>query len=180
MRKSVSLSLIAAGLALAATPAAAQYAQATPQAVDPAAAQAQSVLLPNNGGLQLASGQRVTVGVDAATGALSIVGAEPLGFNAVAPGPGGGASVASTAQPGTVVYSLQGPVLKVENGLATPFNYSAVATLDIGGQTSSQTVKTCTVLPGRVAFEMWSATVKVPSVVLGAPVAYAGVPGCSN
>ena len=86
----------------------------------------------------------------------------------------------STAQPGTVVYSLQGPVLKIENGLATAFNYSAVAALEIGGEARNQTVKTCTVMPGRVAFEMWSAMVKVPSVVLGAPVAYAGAPGCSN
>ena len=180
MRNSVSVSLIAAGVVLGATPAAAQYAQATPQAADPVAAQVQSVLLPGNGGLQLASGQRVTVGVDAVTGALSILSAEPLGFNAVAPGPGGSASVPSTAQPGTVVYSLQGPVLKIENGLATAFNYSAVAALEIGGEARNQTVKTCTVMPGRVAFEMWSAMVKVPSVVLGAPVAYAGAPGCSN
>ena len=180
MRKSVSVSLISVSLLVAATPAFAQYAQATPQAADPVAIQAQSVLLPNNGGLQLASGQRVTVGVDAVTGALSLLSAEPLGFNAVAPGPGGSASVPSTAQPGTVVYSLQGPVLKIENGLATPFNYSAVAALEIGGEVTNQTVKTCTVLPGRAAFEMWSATVKVPSVVLGAPVAYTGAPGCTH
>jgi hypothetical protein len=174
------LSLIAAGFVATATPAAAQYAQATPQAADVAPPQMESQLLPNNGGLQLASGQRVTVAVDAITGALSIVSTEALGFNAVAPGPGGASGVASTAQPGTVVYSLQGPVLKIENGLATPFNYSAVAALEVNGQASSQTVKTCTVLPGRVAFEMWSATVKIPSVVLGAPVAYAGVPGCGG
>ena len=180
MRKCVSLSLIAASLLAAATPAAAQYAQATPQAAEIAAPQMESQLLPDNGGLQLASDQRVTVAVDGATGALSIVNSEALGFNAVAPGPGGAASVPSTAQPGTVVYSLQGPVLKIENGLATAFNYSAVAALDVNGQASSQTVKTCTVLPGRVAFEMWSATVKIPSVILGAPVAYAGVPGCGG
>jgi hypothetical protein len=180
MRNCLCFSLIAASLAAAATPAAAQYAQATPSAAEAAPAQMESQLLPNNGGLQLASGQRVTVAVDATTGALSIVSTEALGFNAVAPGAGGASSVASTAQPGTVVYSLQGPVLKVENGLATAFNYSAVATLDIAGQSSTQTVKTCTVLPGRVAFEMWSATVKVPSVVVGAPVAYAGVPGCGG
>jgi hypothetical protein len=174
------LSVIVAGLVAGATPALAQYAQATPRAAELAPPQMQSQLLPNNGGLQLASGQRVTVAVDPITGALSIVSAELLGFNAVAPGPGGSASVASTAQPGTVVYSLQGPVLKIENGLATAFNYSAVAALEINGQLSNQTVNTCTVLPGRVAFEMWSATVKIPTVVLGAPVAYAGVPGCSG
>ena len=71
-------------------------------------------------------------------------------------------------------------MLKIENGLVMPFNYSAVATLDVNGQMSTQTVKTCTVLPGRVAFEMWSATVKIPSVILGAPIAYAGVPGCGG
>lgn len=179
MRNIILSSLTVAAVGLAVSPAAAQYAQATPQAAEISPAQMESQLLPNNGGLQLASGQRVTVAVDAA-GALSILSTEPLGFNAVAPGPGGGASVPSTAQPGTVVYSLQGPVLKIENGLATPFNYSAVAALDIGGQLTNQTVKTCTVLPGRVAFEMWSASVKVPSVVLSAPVAYAGVPGCSH
>ena len=180
MRKCVSLSLIAAGFVAVTSPAAAQYAQATPSVADAPPAQVESQLLPDNGGLQLASGQRVTVAIDPATSALSIVSTEALGFNAVAPGPGGAASVASTAQPGTVVYSLQGPVLKIENGLATAFNYSAVAALDINGQASSQTVKTCTVLPGRVAFEMWSATVKIPSVVLGAPVAYAGEPGCGG
>jgi hypothetical protein len=180
MRNCVSLFLIAAGVAAVASPAAAQYAQATPSAAEVALMQMESQLLPNNGGLQLASGQRVTVAVDPTTGALSILSTEALGFNAVAPGPGGGASVASTAQPGTVVYSLQGPILKVENGLSTAFNYSAQASLDIGGQPTTQTVKTCTVLPGRVAFEMWSATVKVPSVVVGAPVAYAGVPGCGG
>lgn len=179
MRTRASLSLIAAGLALVSTPAAAQYAQATPQAVDAAPMQMQSQLLPNNGGLQLGSGQRVTVAVDAA-GALSIVSTEALGPNSLAPGRDGAASVASTAQPGTVVYSLQGPILKVENGLTSAFNYSAVAALDVGGQTTNQTVKTCTVLPGRAAFEMWSATVKVPSVVVGAPVAYAGTPGCTS
>lgn len=179
MRELVFPSLIAAGLAMAAMPAAAQYAQATPQAADAAAVQVDSVLLPNNGGLQLATGQRVTLSVDAA-GVLSLVSVEPLGFNAVAPGPGGAASVASTAQPGTVAYSLQGPVLKIESGLSTPFNYSATASLDINGQLVNQTPKTCTVLPGRVAFEMWSATVKVPTVVLGAPVATTAPAGCTG
>lgn len=179
MRKLVFPSLIAAALAVAATPACAQYAQATPQAADAAAVQVDSVLLPNNGGLQLATGQRVTLSVDAA-GLLSLVRIEPLGFNAVAPGPGGASSVASTAQPGTIAYSLQGPVLKIENGLATPFNYSAAASLDINGQLVNQTVKTCTVLPGRVAFEMWSANVKVPTVVLSAPVASTTAPGCTG
>lgn len=179
MRELVFPGLLASGLALAATSASAQYAQATREAAPAAAVQVDSVLLPNNGGLQLATGQRVTLSVDAA-GVLALVSVEPLGFNAVAPGPGGAASVASAAQPGTVIYSLQGPVLKVENGLSIPFNYSAAASLDVNGQLVNQTIKTCTVLPGRVAFEMWSATVKVPTVVLGAPVAATGAPGCTG
>lgn len=178
MRKIFYPTLIALAAAIATTPAAAQYAQRTAEPSAVAAPVANSVLLENNGGLQLASGQRVTVAVDAA-GILSITNTEQLGWNAVAPGPGGSASVASTAQPGTVIYSLLGPVLKIESGLATPFNYSAVASLEQNGQLTSQPVKTCTVMPGRVAFEMWSATVNVPSVVVGPPVSYAGAPGCN-
>lgn len=138
-----------------------------------------SVLLAAGQGVNLLSGERVTVAVDA-TGAVSISKIEKLGWNAVAPGVGGTSSVSSTAEPGTIVYSLQGPVFKVENGLPTAINYSATAKLDLRGQEMTQAVKTCTVAPGRVGFEMWSAGVKVASMVVGVPVAHTGAPGCAS
>ena len=138
-----------------------------------------SVVLDAGQGVNLVSGERVTVTVDA-MGAVSITKIEKLGWNAVAPGPGGSSGVASTAEPGTIVYSLQGPVFKVENGLSTAINYSATARLDIRGQEMTQAVKTCTVTPGRAGFEMWSAGVTVASMVVGIPVAHNGAPGCAS
>ena len=113
-------------------------------------------------------------------GQPDMLGEKGLGWNAVAPGVGGTSSVSSTAEPGTIVYSLQGPVFKVENGLPTAINYSATAKLDLRGQEMTQAVKTCTIAPGRVGFEMWSAGVKVASMVVGVPVAHNGAPGCAS
>lgn len=170
---SKTLATTAAILAVSAASQAAAQDQAAPMA------QGASTVLDGGLGVNVVSGERVTVTVDA-TGAVAINKIEKLGWNAVAPGPGGAASVGSTAEPGTIVYSLQGPIFKIENGLATPFNYAATASLDIGGQQLTRPVKSCTVIPGRAAFEMWSAGVTVTSMAIGVPVAQNGAPGCAS
>lgn len=168
-----------AALFAAIAPQAFAQGEVAPASVPVAAPMGASVVLEGGQGVNLVSGERVTVTVDA-TGAVAITNIEKLGWNAVAPGAGGSAGVASTAAPGTIVYSLQGPIFKVENSLATAINYSATAKLDIQGQEMTQPVKTCTVVPGRAGFEMWSATVKVSSMVVGVPVAQTGLPVCAS
>lgn len=175
--------LLATTVALlaAAAPQAFAQSEAAPAVVSaaPTTGGPTSVVLEAGQGVNIVSGERVTVTVDA-TGAVAITKIEKLGWNAVAPGAGGSASVASTAEPGTIVYSLQGPIFKVENSLPTAVNYSATAKLEIQGQELTQPVKTCTVIPGRAGFEMWSAGVKVSSMVVGVPVAQTGVPVCAS